>query len=121
MPNSDQPIATPYAQRAADFRRKTLPLIVWATAAIACVFLLYGKTRQFEYIGIAFVILNDGAKADEEEIARYLKEHLASFKVPAHIFFTDEFPMTAGTEKVQKFKLREIALQKLAEDPAEPV
>jgi len=77
--------------------------------------------KQFEYIGIAFVILNDGAKADEEEIARYLKEHLASFKVPAHIFFTDEFPMTAGTEKVQKFKLREIALQKLAEDPAEPV
>jgi len=53
MPNSDQPIATPYAQRAADFRRRTLPLLVWGVAAIACVFLIYGKTRQFEYIGIA--------------------------------------------------------------------
>ena len=69
--------------------------------------------RKVGEVGAAFVILNDETSIDEEAIIAFLNEHLASFKVPAHLFQTDEFPVTAGTEKVQKFKLREQALKRL--------
>lgn len=74
--------------------------------------------KTFGYIGIAYVILTDGADVTPEALLFYVKEHLASFKIPAHIFITDAFPMTAGTEKVQKFKLRDMALQELAKHSA---
>jgi len=75
--------------------------------------------KRFGDIGIAFVILDDGAQVSAEELAAFLNEHLASFKMPAHFFFVDDFPVTAGTGKIQKFKLRELALQKLADRPVE--
>ena len=34
------------------------------------------------------------------------------YKVPKHVFFVDEFPLTASG-KVQKFKLREMAVELL--------
>ena len=36
-----------------------------------------------------------------------MREHLAHFKVPRHIWLVDEFPMTV-TGKIQKFRIREI-------------
>jgi len=69
--------------------------------------------KQVGEVGAAFVILNDDASIDEKAIIAFSNEHLASFKVPVHLFQTDEFPLTAGTEKVQKFKLREQALKRL--------
>jgi fatty-acyl-CoA synthase len=47
------------------------------------------------------------AKATEEEIIDYCKQHLARFKVPKQIVFV-ELPKTS-TGKIQKFKLREFA------------
>ncbi|MGE0151589.1 MAG: AMP-binding protein [Reyranellaceae bacterium] len=69
---------------------------------------------RFGAIGAGFVVRAEGAKASEQELIDFAKERLASFKVPAHIFFVDEFPLTAGTGKIQKFKLRELALEALA-------
>ncbi|MEO8557444.1 MAG: AMP-binding protein [Rhodospirillales bacterium] len=69
---------------------------------------------RFGAIGAAFVIRAAGAKPSEQEIVEFLKARLSSFKVPAHVFFVDEFPVTAGTGKIQKFKLREMALEMLA-------
>jgi fatty-acyl-CoA synthase len=37
---------------------------------------------------------------------------MAHFKVPAHIVFVDEFPMTV-TGKLQKFRMREKAVDML--------
>jgi fatty-acyl-CoA synthase len=71
---------------------------------------------RFGAIGAAFVIPVEGAKPSAQEIVEFLKVSLASFKVPAHVFFVEEFPLTAGTGKIQKFKLREMALNVLAQE-----
>jgi acyl-CoA synthetase (AMP-forming)/AMP-acid ligase II len=71
--------------------------------------------RRFGAVGAAFVIAGKDATPDEADILEFLRPRLASFKVPAHVFLVDEFPVTAGTGKVQKFKLREIALERLAQ------
>lgn len=68
---------------------------------------------EFGERGAAFIIAEDGASPDEEELMTFLKTQLASFKVPAHIFMVDEFPLTGGTDKVRKFKLRDMAMQTL--------
>jgi len=43
----------------------------------------------------------------------FLRTRLASFKLPRAIMFVEEFPTTAGTGKVQKFQLKELALAQL--------
>lgn len=56
---------------------------------------------------VAFVELKDGAVADEEQLVKYCKENLASFKVPRSIQFLKEWPMT-GSGKIQKVRLKEL-------------
>lgn len=68
-----------------------------------------------EYYGeevMAWIQLRGGQRADEEEIRAFCKGNIAHFKVPKHVWFVDEFPMTV-TGKVQKFRMREIALEKM--------
>jgi len=62
-----------------------------------------------EIVG-AFVMLNDGTQLTEEDIQDYARTKIARYKVPKHIFFVKEYPLTASG-KVQKFKLRELAVQ----------
>ncbi|MGH9041711.1 MAG: AMP-binding protein, partial [Acidimicrobiia bacterium] len=53
----------------------------------------------------AFVTLKPGEQATEDDIIAFCREHLARFKCPAAVEFTD-LPKTS-TGKVQKFVLRE--------------
>ncbi len=53
----------------------------------------------------AFVTLKPGAETTEDDIIAFCREHLAKFKCPAAVEFTD-LPKTS-TGKVQKFVLRE--------------
>ncbi|GEC89941.1 AMP-binding protein [Brevibacillus brevis] len=46
----------------------------------------------------------------EEEVRNYCEGKIAHYKIPRYIQFVDEYPMTASG-KIQKFKLREQALQ----------
>ena len=55
----------------------------------------------------AFVTLKPGAAATPEEIIRFLRDHLAHYKVPRHVLF-GPLPKTS-TGKIQKFVLRERA------------
>ncbi len=55
----------------------------------------------------AFIELKPGKDATKDEIIAWCKEHLAGYKVPRHVVFT-ELPKTS-TGKIQKFKLREMA------------
>jgi fatty-acyl-CoA synthase len=64
-----------------------------------------------EIVG-AFIILKEGAKLREEDIQDYARTKIARYKVPKHIFFVNEYPLTASG-KVQKFKLRELAVKLL--------
>ncbi|MGE0151587.1 MAG: AMP-binding protein [Reyranellaceae bacterium] len=61
-------------------------------------------------VGVGFVTLKPGAAASGGELMAFLRERLASFKLPAEVLVIDEFPRTAGTDKIQKFKLKERAL-----------
>lgn len=54
----------------------------------------------------AFIETNDDPPSAEEIIA-FCRKHLAGFKIPKHVYFT-ELPKTA-TGKIQKFALRERA------------
>ena len=62
-----------------------------------------------EIIG-AFIILEEGVELAPEDIRDYAVTKIARYKVPKHIFFVDEFPLTASG-KIQKFKLRENAVE----------
>ncbi len=55
----------------------------------------------------AFVELKPGKTATAEEIIQWCRGHLAHYKVPHYVVFT-EIPKTS-TGKIQKFKLRELA------------
>jgi len=56
--------------------------------------------------------LKENRTITEEEIKEKVLQNMARHKVPKHIFFTDAFPMTASG-KIQKYKLRDIAVEKL--------
>jgi fatty-acyl-CoA synthase len=53
----------------------------------------------------AFVVLQDGAEATEDELKRHVREHLAHFKTPQWVSFVEDLPRTA-TGKVKKYVLR---------------
>ncbi|MCP8939791.1 acyl-CoA synthetase [Alsobacter sp. SYSU M60028] len=56
----------------------------------------------------AFVELKPGHAATADELAAWCRQHLAGFKCPRHFVFA-ELPKTS-TGKIQKFRLREMAL-----------
>ncbi|HWR29025.1 MAG TPA: AMP-binding protein [Negativicutes bacterium] len=68
-----------------------------------------------EYYGeelVAFVRLKQGQTANVLEIKRYCRDRIAINKVPAMFFFVEQYPLTASG-KVQKFKLREMAVERM--------
>ena len=68
-----------------------------------------------EYYGeqvMAWIQLHKNESADENELKEFCKGNIAHFKIPKYIWFVDEFPMTV-TGKLQKFRMREIAIEKL--------
>ncbi len=66
-----------------------------------------------EIVG-AFIIREDGADIKEEDVRDFSIARIARYKVPKHVFFVNEFPLTASG-KIQKFKLKEMATDCLAE------
>ncbi len=61
---------------------------------------------------MAYIVLKKGKSATEEEIIKYCKENFSRYKAPRHVRFVEKFPLTASG-KVQKFKLKEMALKEL--------
>ncbi|MFC1737075.1 AMP-binding protein [Candidatus Hydrogenedentota bacterium] len=60
----------------------------------------------------AFIILKEGVEISKSDVHNFYKAGLARFKIPRHVFFVDAYPLTASG-KVQKYKLREIAKERL--------
>lgn len=68
-----------------------------------------------EYYGeevMAWIQLREGATATEDDMKGFCKAKIAHFKIPKYFWFVEEFPMTV-TGKLQKFRMREIAMEKL--------
>jgi fatty-acyl-CoA synthase len=61
---------------------------------------------------MAWVKLREGASVSEDELKDFCRGKIAHFKVPRYVKFVDEFPMTI-TGKIQKFKMRDAAIDEL--------
>jgi fatty-acyl-CoA synthase len=59
----------------------------------------------------AWIRLKVGANVSEDDIRQYCRSRIAHYKVPRYVVFVDEFPTTV-TGKVQKFKLREMGIER---------
>ena len=66
---------------------------------------------RYAEVPVAFVELADGAAASEQDLIAHCRGKLANFKVPRHIRFVGEWPMS--TSKIQKFRLRDSLIAEL--------
>lgn len=73
--------------------------------------------RYGEDVG-AFIIQKDGYDLNTQDVREFCKGHIAKYKTPRYVFIVDEFPMT-GSGKIQKFRLREMALELCEEQGVE--
>ncbi len=66
---------------------------------------------KYAEVPAAFVELQPDAKATEAELIEFCKKEVAGFKVPRHVRFVTEWPMSSS--KIQKFKLRTALVEEL--------
>ena len=80
------------------------------------------KVKDVQVIGVpdeamgeeimACIILKDGEQMTEEEIKKYILDHMAKHKVPKYVDFVRAFPMNVAG-KILKYKMREDAIARL--------
>ena len=61
---------------------------------------------------MAWVVTRPGASLTTEDVREFCRGQIAHYKIPRYVKFVDSFPMTV-TGKVQKFKMRETAIDEL--------
>ncbi len=59
----------------------------------------------------AWVRLRPGATLTDEQLREFCRGRIAHYKVPRYVVFVDEYPTTV-TGKVQKFRLRELGVER---------
>lgn len=69
-------------------------------------------SEQYGEEVMACIILKQGALMTEDEVKEKIRASMARHKVPSYVAFMEEFPMTASG-KIQKFKMREWAVEQL--------
>jgi fatty-acyl-CoA synthase len=69
---------------------------------------------------MAWVRLRDGAVPSEDALTAFCRGKIATYKIPRYWKFVDGFPMTV-TGKIQKFKMRETAVEELGLEKAAAV
>jgi len=76
-----------------------------------------GKSRA-----VAFAIAAAGAAPEAQALIAAVRAQLAAFKVPARLWWVDGFPVvhSANGTKIQRNRLRELALARLADEPPRP-
>jgi fatty-acyl-CoA synthase len=69
---------------------------------------------------MAWIVPRPGASLSEDEVRAFCQGKIAHYKIPRYVKFISEFPMTV-TGKVQKFKMRETAIEELGLEQAAEV
>ncbi|MPS67310.1 MAG: AMP-dependent synthetase [Novosphingobium sp.] len=92
-----------------------------AAAEVEAVLAAHPAVRLAQVVGLpderlaeipaAYIERDGDLIVEPEELIAFTKARLASFKVPRHIRFIDEWPMSAS--KIQKFKLRSALMDEL--------
>jgi len=74
---------------------------------------IYGvPDRKYGEQVMAAVVLKKGCEMTEDEVREFCRGRIANYKIPKYVRFVDSYPMTASG-KIQKFKLREMAIREL--------
>jgi fatty-acyl-CoA synthase len=65
----------------------------------------------------AAIIKKPDASITDEDVKEFCRENVAYYKVPEYVDFVEEYPMTASG-KIQKYKLRQSAVERYELEPA---
>ena len=68
--------------------------------------------RKYGEEVLAWIKLRPGSTVSEQDLRDFCRAGLAHYKTPRYIKFVDRFPTTV-TGKIQKYKIRELAIQEL--------
>ncbi|WP_170127976.1 class I adenylate-forming enzyme family protein [Euzebya rosea] len=66
-------------------------------------------------VAVAYLEVRPGAALAESDIIDWCRDEIASFKIPRHVAFVDEWPMSAT--KIRKVDLRDRAAEDFADQP----
>ena len=75
--------------------------------------------RKYGEQVMAAIRLKEGMSCTEQEIKAFCRGRIANYKVPYYVKFVENFPMTASG-KIQKFKLREMAIREMNLEDIDP-
>jgi fatty-acyl-CoA synthase len=67
------------------------------------------SARYGEDVG-AFIIPREGCEVSAEDVRDFCRDKIARYKIPRYVFSVNEYPLT-GSGKIQKFRLREMAVE----------
>ena len=89
--------------------------------------LAHPKVREVQVVGVpdekygeqvsAWIVPTEPGALSAEEVIDYCRDEIAHYKIPRYVEFLDEFPLTV-TGKVQKFKLRDMGVEKFGLEQA---
>jgi fatty-acyl-CoA synthase len=81
---------------------------------------VYGvPDRKYGEQVMAAIVPKKGVELTEEDVREFCRGRIANYKIPLYVKFVEGYPMTASG-KIQKFKLREMAIRELQLEEAEP-
>jgi acyl-CoA synthetase (AMP-forming)/AMP-acid ligase II len=66
---------------------------------------------QWGEAAAAAIVLREGAALNADDVIAYLRQHLAAYKKPRHVYFLPELPRTAASQQVHKPLLREMLIK----------
>ena len=91
---------------------------LYSCPGISAVQVIGVPDRKYGEQVAAWIKLERGATLTEDKVREFCEGKIARFKIPRYIKFVEEFPLTV-TGKMQKYKMREMAIRELGlEDEA---
>jgi fatty-acyl-CoA synthase len=70
--------------------------------------------RRLTEVAAAFIELEPGTEANEDELIKFCKGKIAGFKIPRYVRFVTEWPISST--KIQKFRLQDQINEELGQD-----
>ncbi|MCJ7588227.1 MAG: acyl--CoA ligase [Candidatus Aminicenantes bacterium] len=104
-----------YLERHPAIRRAAVIGVPWTHSLRSGLRLSAGAGEAGGEAVMAYLELQPGAKLSVKEVLEFCRGQIAPFKIPEQVRFVERLPTTA-TNKVQKFRLREMAAQELSPD-----
>jgi acyl-coenzyme A synthetase/AMP-(fatty) acid ligase len=92
--------------------------LLMAHAGVEQAFVVGVPDPKTNEAAVAYVIRKPGASVGEEELQAFCRGQVASYKIPRAVRFVSDVPRVPGPhgDKVQRVKLRELALGEFAPD-----